>query len=154
MEAALFTILTRGYDAWMSPEMLVGDLLGFLVAVGYSLALASAVLLLPLFWQQRQRVWFTILLVMTLVLVFTQDSGWLDMLLWYSLFRSRSTGLPTPAGNALGIAIHSAPSALLALAVLGCSWISGRTARLGPALSDDETALEVHIESLHSPSAD
>src|SRR5579859_2478195 len=120
MEGALFTTPPHSYTTWLNPGMVLGSLLNLLFAGCNSLALAGAVLLLSLLWQRRQRVWCTTLLVITLLLVGIQDSAWHMRVASFMLLQVPNLRLPVSFA-----VVFSAPSALLAVAVLACSILAG-----------------------------
>lgn len=149
LEAALSTTSPRFYTIGWNPGMVLGSLLNLLFAGCNSLALAGAVLQLSLLWQARRRVWSATLLVITLLLVGTQDSAWHMRVASFMLLQVAN--LPPPVSFAV---VFSAPSALLAVAVLGCSALADRATRRQALPAADDSSLELRVESLRTPMAD
>lgn len=148
--AGLYSML-RNPGMWLNAALLAGLLLNFLDKAGYTLAVVAAVLLLVWVAQRRQRARFISLLVATILLPFTYATGWHDLLAATFLF---PLGVPGPQPEAVVIALHIAPSALLALLVVAWSVAGGLAARRISADIPADSSLEIQVESLHADAAE
>ncbi len=148
LDGALLTPSPRLYTTWLNPGVVTLSLRDLLFGGCASLALAGAVLLLCVLWQRHQRVWCATLLLVTLLLVGTQDSVW-HMRVAFFMLAEMFNPLP-PVISAI---LAYAPSALLAVAVLGCSVLADRAKRRqAPPAAD--ASLELRVESLRLPRAE